>query len=141
MTTLPTLPQSLPRLVIEALQAAGATEEMIAAAVKASGEFPAPQAARRGRPRKYADDAARKRDWKRGTTKRATKSVRGDEKGDEMAARLGGACPPGDEKGDEIPSNALSRTLGDLGRGGRRNPCPSALRHSWRLPQPACASH
>jgi hypothetical protein len=58
--TLPTLPQSLPQLVIEAMQAAGATEEMIAAAVKASGEwlkasgeFPTPQAGRRGRPRKY----------------------------------------------------------------------------------------
>ena len=93
--TLPTLPQSLPQLVIEAMQAAGATEEMIAAAVKASGEwlkasgeFPTPQAARRGRPRKYADDAARKRDWKRGTTKRATKSVRGDEKGDEIPTHL-----------------------------------------------------
>jgi hypothetical protein len=96
-----TLPTTLPQLVIDALRSAGATEEMIAAAVKASGEFPTPQAARRGRPRKYADDAARKRDWKRGTTKRATKSVRGDEKGDEIPTHLGGAYPPGDEKGDE----------------------------------------
>jgi hypothetical protein len=47
--TLPTLPQ----LVVDALRSAGATEEMIAAAVKASGEFPTPQAGRRGRPRKY----------------------------------------------------------------------------------------
>jgi hypothetical protein len=39
--------------VIAALRSAGATEEMIAAAVKAGGEFPTPQRGRVGRPRKY----------------------------------------------------------------------------------------
>jgi hypothetical protein len=36
-----------------AVRSAGATEEMITAAIKAGGEFPTPQAGRRGRPRKY----------------------------------------------------------------------------------------
>jgi hypothetical protein len=52
--TLPTLPQ----LVVDALRNAGATEEMIAAAVKASGEFPTPHPSRGGRPRKYRTRAA-----------------------------------------------------------------------------------
>jgi hypothetical protein len=39
--------------IVEALRSAGATEEMIAAAVKAGGEFPTPQPSRGGRPRKY----------------------------------------------------------------------------------------
>jgi hypothetical protein len=52
--TLPTLQPE----VIEALRSAGATEEMIAAAVKASGEFPTPHPSRGGRPRKYRTRAA-----------------------------------------------------------------------------------
>jgi hypothetical protein len=53
--TLPTLPQSLPQLVIDALQAA--------AAVGVCGESPKPRPG--GRPPKYADSAARKRAYRR----------------------------------------------------------------------------
>jgi hypothetical protein len=45
--------QSLPQSVIDALQGAGATEEMIAAAVGAFGDFGDSPPSRRGRPRKY----------------------------------------------------------------------------------------
>jgi hypothetical protein len=48
-----TLPTLLPE-VLEALRNAGATEEMIAAAVKASGELQIPHRSRGGRPRKPA---------------------------------------------------------------------------------------
>ena len=54
--------------VIEALRSAGATEEMIASAVKASGEsggeFGDAPPRQRGRRRQYADDAARQRAWR-----------------------------------------------------------------------------
>jgi hypothetical protein len=63
--TLPTLPQSLPQSVIDALQAAGATEEMIAAAVAASGELPTTHPSRGGRPRKHADKASRHRAFRK----------------------------------------------------------------------------
>ena len=53
--TLPTLQPE----VIEALRSAGATEEIIAAAVKASGELGNSPPSRGGRPRKHADKAAR----------------------------------------------------------------------------------
>jgi hypothetical protein len=56
--------RSLQPAVIEALRSAGATEEMIAAAVKAAGEFPIPHPIRGGRPRKYADRAARDRAYR-----------------------------------------------------------------------------
>jgi hypothetical protein len=59
-----TLPTMLPA-ILEALRNAGATEEMIAAAVKADGEARTPHPRRGGRPRKHADDAARKRAWRR----------------------------------------------------------------------------
>jgi hypothetical protein len=55
---------SLQPEVIEALRSAGATEEMIAAAVKASGEFATPHPSRGGRPRKHADDASRYRAYR-----------------------------------------------------------------------------
>jgi hypothetical protein len=45
----------------EALQAAGATEEMIAAAVKAGGDYGESPRSKGGRPRLYADRAARDR--------------------------------------------------------------------------------
>ena len=51
--------------VVEALQGAGATEEIIAAAVKAGGEFGDSPPRPNGRPRKYADHAARTRAWRR----------------------------------------------------------------------------
>jgi hypothetical protein len=57
--TLPTLTQS----VIEALRSAGATEEMIAAAVKASGELRTPHPG--GRPRKHANGAERLREHRK----------------------------------------------------------------------------
>jgi hypothetical protein len=63
--TLPTLQPE----VIATLRSAGATEEMIASAVKASGEFPTPQRSRTGRPREHASDTARKRAWKKVVTK------------------------------------------------------------------------
>jgi hypothetical protein len=56
--TLPTLQPA----VIEALRSAGATEEMIAAAVKAGGESRTPHPG--GRPRKHADTAARDRAYR-----------------------------------------------------------------------------
>jgi hypothetical protein len=61
---LPTLPQSLPQLVIDALLSAGATEEMVAAAVAASGECDITHPIRGGRPSKYADRAARDRAYR-----------------------------------------------------------------------------
>src|SRR6516165_4814023 len=51
--------------VVEALQAAGATEEMIAAAVGAAGEFGDSPPRPNGRPRKYANESARQRAWQR----------------------------------------------------------------------------
>jgi hypothetical protein len=59
-----TLPTLLPE-VIEALRSAGATEEMLAAAVKAGGELQNSPPRQRGRRRQYADDAARQRAWRR----------------------------------------------------------------------------
>jgi hypothetical protein len=59
-----TLPTTLPAIV-EALRNAGATEEMIAAAVKAGGELQNSPPRQRGRRRQYADDAARQRAWRR----------------------------------------------------------------------------
>jgi hypothetical protein len=59
-----TLPTTLPAIV-EALRNAGATEEMIAAAVKAGGELQNPPPRQRGRRRQYADAAARQRAWRR----------------------------------------------------------------------------
>jgi hypothetical protein len=50
--------------VVEALQAAGATEEMIAAAVGAAGEFGDSPPRPNGRPRKYADRALRDRAYR-----------------------------------------------------------------------------
>jgi hypothetical protein len=47
--------------VVAAMQAAGATEEMIAAAVGVAGESPNPPPGRPGRPRNYATRAARDR--------------------------------------------------------------------------------
>ena len=73
--------------VVEALQAAGATEEMIAAAVGAAGEFGDSPPRPNGRPRKYADRALRDRAY------RERKKAR-DEMRDET--------PPRDEIRDEI---------------------------------------
>ena len=50
----PTTPLTVLDKVVEALQAAGATEEMIAAAVGAAGEFGDSPPRPNGRPRKYA---------------------------------------------------------------------------------------
>jgi hypothetical protein len=50
--------------VIEALRSAGATEEIIAAAVKTAGELGNSPRRRGGRPRKYADRAARNRAYR-----------------------------------------------------------------------------
>jgi hypothetical protein len=58
--TLPTLLSA----IVEALRSAGATEEIIAAGIKASGEFAIPHR-RRARPRLYADGAARIRAQRR----------------------------------------------------------------------------
>ena len=44
--------------VVEALRSAGATEEIIAAAVKAAGEFGEPSRSKGGRPRKHFADRA-----------------------------------------------------------------------------------
>jgi hypothetical protein len=65
--------------VIEALRNAGATEEMVAAAVKASGESRTPH---RGRPRRYAIRALRDRAY------RERKKAR-----DEMRDEIPGARP------------------------------------------------
>jgi hypothetical protein len=52
---------ALPQLVVDALRSAGATEEMLAAAVGAFGAFGDSPRRQRGRRRQYADDAARQR--------------------------------------------------------------------------------
>jgi hypothetical protein len=53
--------------VVAALRSAGATEEIIAAAVKAGGEFgDSPPRQGTGRKRQYTDTAARKRAWRAG---------------------------------------------------------------------------
>jgi len=70
--------------VVEALQAAGATEEMIAAAVGAAGEFGDSPPRPNGRPRKYADRALRDRAY------RERKKAR-DEMRDEIRA-IGSCC-------------------------------------------------
>jgi len=59
-----TVPPWLPAIV-NALISAGATEEIIAAAVKAGGDFGNSPPRQRGRRRQYADDAARQRAWQR----------------------------------------------------------------------------
>jgi hypothetical protein len=64
--TLPTLLTA----IIEALRSAGATEEIIAAAVKAAGEFPIPHPG--GRPRKHANEAERAREYRRRKRRNAT---------------------------------------------------------------------
>jgi hypothetical protein len=74
---------------------------MIAAAVNAAGELGNSPTPRGGRPRKHANDTARKRAWKKGATKRVTKLASGDETGDETPSRLLGE---GDETGDETPA-------------------------------------
>jgi hypothetical protein len=50
--------------VVTALRSAGATEEIIAAAVKAGGEFGDSPPRPNGRPRKHADDASRYRAYR-----------------------------------------------------------------------------
>ena len=50
---------------LELFPSLGATEEMIPAAVKAGGELRNSPLRERGRRRKYADDAARQRAWRR----------------------------------------------------------------------------
>jgi hypothetical protein len=69
--------------VVAALQAAGATEEMVAGVVGVFGEFGDSPPRRGGRPRKYADANARKLAWKRAATKLATKPGASDVTGDE----------------------------------------------------------
>jgi hypothetical protein len=51
--------------IVEALRSAGATEETVAAVVKAGVELQNSPPRQRGRPRQYADDAARQRAWRR----------------------------------------------------------------------------
>jgi hypothetical protein len=58
-----TLPTLLAK-VVEALRSAGATEEIIAAAVKAGGAFENAPRRQQGRRRKHADHAARTRAWR-----------------------------------------------------------------------------
>jgi len=58
--TRPTLLSAL----VEALRSAGATEEIIAAAVKAGGAFGDAPPRRGGRPRKYADRSLRDRAYR-----------------------------------------------------------------------------
>jgi hypothetical protein len=55
-----TVPKLQP-VVIDALRSAGATEEMLAVAIKAFGDFEKSPKSRGGRPRLYADRAARDR--------------------------------------------------------------------------------
>ena len=52
------------RAIVEALRSAGATEEIIAAVVKAGGGFGDSPRRRGGRPRLYADRAARDRAYR-----------------------------------------------------------------------------
>jgi hypothetical protein len=58
-------PQTLLDKVVEAIRSAGATEEIIAAAVGAAGTFGDVPPRQRGRPRQYANEAARQRAWQR----------------------------------------------------------------------------
>jgi hypothetical protein len=51
--------------VVEAIRSAGATEEIIAAAVGAAGTFGDVPPRQRGRRRQYANEAARRRAWQR----------------------------------------------------------------------------
>jgi hypothetical protein len=71
--TLPTLLSA----IVEALRSAGATEEMIAAAVKASGELQTPHPG--GRPRKHASEGERAREYRKRKRRHVTSSVTADD--------------------------------------------------------------
>jgi hypothetical protein len=106
-----TVPKPL-TAIVEALRSAGATEEIIALAVKAFGDFEKSPTPRGGRPRKHADDTARKRAWKKGRRNGGQVSSPSDETGDETPA----LSPDGDEIRDEIPM-ARRMALGPALRG------------------------
>jgi hypothetical protein len=85
-------PLTLRDKVVAAIQAAGATEEMVVGVVGVFGEFGESPRRRGGRPRKYADANARKLAWKRAATKPGASDVTGDE-----------TPPRRDENRDETP--------------------------------------
>jgi hypothetical protein len=89
--------------IVEALRKAGATEEMIAAAVKAGGELQNSPRRQRGRRRQYADDAARQRAWRRRNEIR-----------DEIPPRHES---PGKRPPDETDDVTLRRQLLQVGQG------------------------
>jgi hypothetical protein len=79
--------------LVDELRSAGATDGIIALVVTAFGAFQDAPKSRGGRPRKHANDTARKRAWKKGVTKPASGYVASDV-----------ITPPGDERGDETPT-------------------------------------
>ena len=107
--------------VIEALRSAGATEEMIASAVKASGESRTPHPG--GRPRKHANEAERAREYRKRKRRHETSSVTADDgrDRDETGFVTPVTAPPCDETSsvtpDETDDVTLRRQLLHAGQG------------------------
>jgi hypothetical protein len=97
-------PLTLRDKVVAAIQAAGATEEMVAGVVGVFGEFGESPPRKRGRRRQYADHAARQRAYE-------ARHRRPDEKRDEIPA----AVTASDEKPDETDGPTLLEALKAMG--------------------------
>ena len=102
--------------VVEALQAAGATEEMIAAAVGAAGEFGDSPPRPNGRPRKYANEATRQRVWQR-RNEIHNEIPAPDAPRNEIHNEIQPAADPRHEIRDEIPNGYLWARLDGAARG------------------------
>jgi hypothetical protein len=115
--TLPTLLSA----IVEALRSAGATEEMIAAAEKAYGEFGDSPPSRAGRPRKHADRASKDRAYRERKKARVETRVETDRAarlGDETRVETPSAEAPRVETCDETPPVPRDQVLYRYGFGG-----------------------
>ena len=103
--------------VVAAIQAAGATEEMVASVVGVFGEFGESPPRKRGRRRQHADHAARQRAYE-------ARHRRPDAKRDEIPA----AVTASDEKPDETDGPTLLEALKAMGGPDREEGQPKNLR-------------
>jgi hypothetical protein len=93
--------------IVEALRSAGATEEIIAAAVKAGGELGNSPRRQRGRRREHADDAERQLAWRRRNEIRDEIQARNEIRNENPVA---GA--PFEERGSDLAAPRPSRDRG-----------------------------